>query len=133
MRAFIYCRVSTKEQSTDDHYSLGNQQKRCTAYIKGRDTDGVQWRVHKVRSDVASGKNDEREGFRELRQLVIDKKIDVVVVYRLDRLSRNVRDIYDFLDLLRTNKSLSSVSTKGLTPQPRWAERCSVLQLFSHS
>ena len=31
MRAFCYCRVSTEEQSTDDHYSLGNQEKKAKA------------------------------------------------------------------------------------------------------
>ncbi len=54
-----------------------------------------------MRKDVTSGKNDERDGFQELLMLARDGKVDVVVVYRLDRLSRNVRDIYDFLDTLQ--------------------------------
>ena len=29
MRAFCYCRVSTEEQSTEDHYSLENQEKKA--------------------------------------------------------------------------------------------------------
>jgi len=60
-----------------------------------------KWRVLKVRKDVASGKNDERDGFQELLALIRDGKVDVVVVYRLDRLSRNVRDIYDFLETIQ--------------------------------
>ena len=31
MRAFCYCRVSTEEQSTDEHYSLDNQEKKANA------------------------------------------------------------------------------------------------------
>jgi site-specific DNA recombinase len=96
MRAFIYCRVSTKEQGTDDHYSLDNQEQRGRDYLKMK-----KWRLAKLRKDVASGKNDERDGFQELLQCIRDGKIDVVVVYRLDRLSRNVRDIYDFLDSIQ--------------------------------
>ena len=33
MRTFLYCRVSTKEQGTQDHYSLDNQEQRCRDYM----------------------------------------------------------------------------------------------------
>lgn len=59
------------------------------------------WQCCRVRNYIASGKSDEREGFQELLTAIRDGKIDVVIVYRLDRLSRNVRDIYDFLDSIR--------------------------------
>jgi site-specific DNA recombinase len=96
MQAFIYCRVSTDEQSTEDHYSLANQEQRARAYAKLKG-----WRIAKVRKDVGSGKDDKRLGFQELIADVRTGKVEVVVVYRLDRLSRNVRDIYDFIDLVR--------------------------------
>jgi site-specific DNA recombinase len=60
-----------------------------------------KWRVAKVRKDVASGKNDDRAGFQELLSDIRLQKVDVVTVYRLDRLSRNVRDIYQFLETIR--------------------------------
>ncbi|MEO6907025.1 MAG: recombinase family protein, partial [Abditibacteriaceae bacterium] len=63
-----------------------------------------KWRVAKVRKDVASGKNDERAGFQELLTDIRLQKVDVVTVYRLDRLSRNVRDIYQFLETIRESK-----------------------------
>src|ERR1035437_10792148 len=96
MRAFIYGRVSTREQGTDDHYSLDNQEQRGRDYIKLK-----KWHLLKVRKDIASGKDDNRAAFQELLEDVRAKRIDVVVVYRLDRLSRNVRDIYDFLDSIQ--------------------------------
>lgn len=96
MRAFCYCRVSTEEQSTGDHYSLGNQEKKARDYAKFKD-----WRIVKVRKDVASGKDTNRSGFQELVSCVMGREIDVVLVYRLDRLSRNVRDVYDLLDLMK--------------------------------
>jgi len=98
MRAFAYCRVSTKEQATEDHYSLNNQEQRCRDYIKMK-----QWRSATMRKDVASGKSDNRPGFQDLLATIRDGKVDVVVVYRLDRLSRNVRDIYDFLDMIKAS------------------------------
>jgi site-specific DNA recombinase len=96
MRSFIYCRVSTREQSTEEHYSLDNQEQRCRDYITMK-----KWQAATVRKDVASGKNDNREGFQQLLADIKGRRIDVVIVYRLDRLSRNVRDIYDFLDSIR--------------------------------
>lgn len=93
MRASILGRVSTDEQGADDRYSLENQEQRCRDYAKLKG-----WTVVKVRKDIGSGKNDERAGFQELCRDVRDGKIDVVLVYRLDRLSRNVRDVYDFLE-----------------------------------
>jgi site-specific DNA recombinase len=95
-RAFVYCRVSTEEQSQDDHYSLALQEERCRDYAKSK-----SWRVAKVRKDVGSGRNGDRPGFQELLQDVSAGAIDVVIVYRLDRLSRNVRDVYDFLERTR--------------------------------
>lgn len=98
MRAFVYCRVSSKEQASQDHYSLDNQDQRCSDYIKMK-----QWRRAAMRKDVASGKNDDRVGFQNLLTAIHVGKVDVVVAYRLDRLSRNVRDIYDFLDKIKKN------------------------------
>jgi site-specific DNA recombinase len=90
--AFIYCRVPTEEQSRDDHYSLALQEERCREYARQR-----KWRVAKVRKDVGSGRDGECPGFQELIRDLESGAIDVVVVYRLDRLSRNVRDVYGFL------------------------------------
>ena len=96
MRAFVYCRVSTQEQARDDHYSLANQEARCCDYIKHK-----SWRCVKVLRDVGSGKSAERESYQELLSAIRGHQVDVVVVYRLDRLSRNVVDVYNALDLFR--------------------------------
>jgi len=66
MRAFHYCRVSTKEQGTEDHYSLDNQEQRCRDY-----TQLKRWRCSFLRKDVASGKNSDRPGFQNLLQAVL--------------------------------------------------------------
>jgi site-specific DNA recombinase len=97
MRAFVYCRVSTQEQAEDDHYSLGNQEQRCRDYIKHK-----SWQLVKVLKDIASGKSAARESYQELLQAIREQRVDVVVVYRLDRLSRSVVDIYNVLELFRS-------------------------------
>ena len=98
MQAYSYCRVSTEEQATDNHYSLENQEQKARDYIKMKG-----WRVADVRKDVVSGKNSARDGYQDLLKAIKSGKVDVVVVYRLDRLSRNVKDIYDFLDLIKNH------------------------------
>jgi site-specific DNA recombinase len=98
VRAFIYCRVSTQEQATDDHYSLANQEARCRDYIKHR-----AWQLVKVLKDVGSGKSAERPNYQELLLAIREQRVDVVVVYRLDRLSRNVVDVYSALDAFSRN------------------------------
>jgi site-specific DNA recombinase len=99
MQAFIYCRVSSDEQASDNHYSLDNQEQKARDYCKLKD-----WRIVDARKDVASGKNSDREGYKDLISSIKSGQTDCVVVYRLDRLSRNVRDIYDFLDLIKRHE-----------------------------
>jgi site-specific DNA recombinase len=54
-----------------------------------------------VLRDVGSGKSAERESYQELLRAIRNHLVEVVVVYRLDRLSRNVVDVYNALDLFR--------------------------------
>ncbi|MHB1134521.1 MAG: recombinase family protein [Chloroflexota bacterium] len=97
MRAFIYCRVSTEEQASDAHYSLDYQEESARHRVKEKG-----WALLKVRKDVGSGKSSEgRPGFQELLEDVGQHAVDVVVVYKLDRLSRNVGDIYQALSLMQ--------------------------------
>ena len=99
MRAFVYCRVSTQEQATD-------QEARCHDYIKQR-----SWKLVKVLRDVGSGKSDERDNYQELLRAIREKRVDVVVVYRLDRLSRSVVDVYNALEAF-TRADVSFVSVQ---------------------
>jgi len=96
LQCFVYSRVSTEEQASDDHFSLANQEQRARDYANAKG-----WRISQVEKDVASGKDAERRGYKELISAIGKASVDCVLVYRLDRLSRNVRDVYDFLDLIK--------------------------------
>jgi DNA invertase Pin-like site-specific DNA recombinase len=100
MRAYAYCRVSTQEQARDEHYSLANQEARCRDYLKHK-----SWHLVKVLRDIGSAKSAERDGYQELLGAIRSGQVDVIVTYRLDRLSRNVADVYDALDLFRENSA----------------------------
>ncbi|HOC32246.1 MAG TPA: recombinase family protein, partial [Armatimonadota bacterium] len=108
LRAYVYCRVSTEEQSREDHYSLHNQEVRARDYAKAKG-----WVIVKVKKNVGSGKNTSRPGFQDLLTAIKKREIDLVIVYRLDRLSRNVGDIYDTIELMKANDVDFASITEG--------------------
>ena len=84
-RAALYIRVSTTEQAQEG-YSIGAQKERLLAYCKAHD-----WLVADVYVDGGySGSNLKRPGIQKL--ISETKLFDVVLVYKLDRLSRSQRD-----------------------------------------
>jgi site-specific DNA recombinase len=83
MRAAIYCRVSTDDQEKEGT-SLQTQREACLAYCK---QEGYQ--VAKQFSETYSGLTLERPKLTELRNLIRANDLDIIVVYCLDRLSRD--------------------------------------------
>ena len=84
-RAAIYVRVSTLEQAQEG-YSIGEQKERLIAYCKAHD-----WIIANIYVDGGySGSNLNRPGIQKLMQET--EEFDVVLVYKLDRLSRSQRD-----------------------------------------
>lgn len=83
----VYVRVSTVEQATDG-YSIGEQEERLTKYVEAQN-----WRLHKIYKDPGfSGAKMDRPGLKDLIADVKDHKLDKVIVYKLDRLSRRQKD-----------------------------------------
>jgi len=81
--AAIYPRVSTDNQETEDT-SLQTQIEACLKYCQDKGYE-MAYRFN----ETYSGLNLDRPKLNELRELVRGDQIDVVVVYCLDRLSRN--------------------------------------------
>ena len=82
-RAATYCRVSTEGQEQDGT-SLQSQLEACRDYCERRGHE-VQYEI----SEAWSGLSLERPRLTELRDLVRSGSIDAVVVYSLDRFSRD--------------------------------------------
>lgn len=97
MRAIGYCRVSTEEQG-DSKAGLEAQEATIRDEVERRG-----WSLVDVRTDVASGKSLRKrdELGRSLRDLAAGHA-DVLVVAKLDRLSRSVMD---FASIMETAKS----------------------------
>lgn len=86
-RAAIYIRVSTVYQEREG-YSIGAQKEKLTAFAKAKD-----YEIYKTYIDGGmSGAKIERPKLQELIEDIEDNKIDVVLVYKLDRLSRSQKN-----------------------------------------
>ena len=94
MRAALYCRVSTIEQATEG-YSIGEQKEKLSAYARAQ-----SYSIVGVYSDEGfSGKDLNRPAMTNLMTDIKQGKIDTVLIYKLDRLSRNVSDVLYLVDL----------------------------------
>ena len=86
--AGIYARVSTEDQAREG-FSMGEQEERLIEYCNFK-----RYQVYKVYKDPGiSAKNDKRPSYQEMLQDMKDGKINVIVAFKLDRLTRSVYDV----------------------------------------
>jgi site-specific DNA recombinase len=94
VRVGIYVRRSTDDEHQP--YSIEAQDTRLTAYIDSQ----PGWRLVKRFPDDASGASTDRPGLAKAMAAAHAGIIDVLLVYRVDRFSRNLRDMVMLLDEL---------------------------------
>ena len=87
--AAIYCRVSTEDQAREG-YSLPEQQEKLKDLCRYRD-----YNIYDIYEDAGISAKDmeHRPQFQKMLDSVRDGKVDVIVAYKLDRLTRSVRDL----------------------------------------
>ena len=92
LRCAIYTRKSTEEGLDQGFNSLDAQRAACEAYIKSQTGEG--WRVSKTRYDDGgfSGSTLERPGLTVLLDDIEAGRVNVIVVYKVDRLTRSLTD-----------------------------------------
>jgi site-specific DNA recombinase len=113
-QAVIYCRVSTQEQV--EGFSLSMQELACREYCKKKN-----WNVLRLFSDEGeSAKTADRPRFKEM--LAFCEKhhhlIGQVVLYRLDRFSRNKIDFFTITAMLKKNGIKLVSVTQGIEDTP---------------
>ncbi|WP_342535217.1 recombinase family protein [Lysinibacillus sp. FSL K6-1151] len=115
LKGVIYARVSTEEQATEG-YSIAAQKEALQEYAKLRQIDIVDQYVDEGRS----GKSiDGRPKMQQLLQAAKDQKFDVVLIYKLDRLSRKTKDSLEIIETLdQHNIQLMSYSENIDTSTP---------------
>src|SRR5271156_1367113 len=92
LRGAIYTRVSTEQGLEQDFNSLDAQREACEAYIKSQAHEG--WRLVRDRYDDGgfSGGAMGRTGVQKLVIQGEGRRIEVIVVYKADRLPRSLAD-----------------------------------------
>jgi site-specific DNA recombinase len=103
IRCAIYARVSTDQGLEQEFNSLDAQREASEAYIKSQTHEG--WSCLKEQYDDGgfSGGSLERPALQRLIEDVRQKKLDVIVVYKVDRLTRSLADFAKLVELFDAN------------------------------
>jgi site-specific DNA recombinase len=99
LRCAIYTRVSTDARLEQEFNSLDAQREASEAYIKSQTHEG--WSLIRSRYDDGgfSGGSMERPALQKLLLEVQAKRIDVIVVYKVDRLTRSLADFAKLVEM----------------------------------
>ena len=106
----IYVRVSTEDQAKDG-FSIHAQKQKLTKYAEANDWDIFDYYV----DDGISGKNlDGRPQVIRLLKDVEEGKINNVLIYKLDRLTRSVRDLIYLIELFEKHSCTFNSQTEKI-------------------
>jgi len=96
MNCAIYTRVSTDNQAEKEFSSCEAQEEKIRAFIKSQNN----WEVFKVYSDAGyTGANLNRPALNEMLEDIKQNKINLVISYKIDRLTRSPKDFYQLIEL----------------------------------
>ncbi len=103
LRCAIYTRKSSEEGLEQEFNSLHAQREACEAYIASQRSEG--WVLVRDQYDDGgiSGGTLDRPGLQQLTADIEDGLIDVVVVYKIDRLSRSLADFAKLVEVFDRN------------------------------
>jgi len=103
LRCAIYTRKSTEEGLDMEFNSLDAQREACEAYVASQRSEG--WVATRDRYDDGgfSGGTLDRPGLTQMLADIDDGLIDVVVVYKIDRLSRSLMDFSKLIEIFDRN------------------------------
>ena len=99
LRCAVYTRKSSEEGLEQEFNSLHAQREACEAYIASQRSEG--WMLVRDQYDDGgvSGGTLERPGLQQLMIDIEDGLVDVVVVYKIDRLSRSLADFAKLVEV----------------------------------
>ena len=111
LRCAIYTRKSTEEGLELEYNSLDAQRDSCQAYIASQRSEGWVELPDRYDDGGFSGATLERPGLQRLLADIEERRIDVVVVYKIDRLSRALMDFARLVGIFdRNNVTFVSVT-----------------------
>ena len=111
IRCAIYTRKSSEEGLEQEFNSLDAQREACEAYVRSQKHEGWQALLQLYDDPGYSGGNMERPALKRLLSDIAAKRIDVVVVYKVDRLTRSLADFAKIVEVF----DASAVSFVSIT------------------
>jgi site-specific DNA recombinase len=116
-RCAIYTRKSSEEGLEQEFNSLHAQREACEAFIKSQAGEG--WRLIKTAYDDGglSGATMERPALQRLLGHIRQGLIEIVVVYKVDRLTRSLADFAKMVELFDAQHVSFVAVTSSSTPQ----------------
>ena len=131
-RCAVYTRKSTEDGLEQDFNSLHAQREACEAYIRSQASEG--WQLIKGHYDDGgiSGATMERPALKLLLEHIAEGKVDIVVVYKIDRLTRSLMDFARMVELFdRHQVSFVSVTQQFNTTNSMGRLTLNVLLSFA--
>ena len=111
IRCAIYTRKSTEEGLEQEFNSLQAQREACESYIKSQKHENWQLWPNEYDDGGYSGGNMERPALKRLLQDVQNGLVDIIVVYKIDRLTRSLMDFSKIVEVLdKHNASFVSIT-----------------------
>ena len=126
-RVAIYSR---KSKFTGKGDSIENQIEMCKEYITNTIGKDIEFTIYE--DEGFSGGNLDRPRFKKLMAAIKSKKFDILVCYRLDRISRNVADFSSTLEVLQSNNcSFISIKEQFDTSSPMGRAMIYIASVFA--
>lgn len=111
IRCAIYTRKSTEEGLEQEFNSLQAQREACEAYIKSQKHEHWQLLPTEYDDGGYSGGNMERPALKRLLSDIRSGLVDIIVVYKIDRLTRSLMDFSKIVEVLdKHNASFVSIT-----------------------
>ena len=132
LRCAIYTRKSSEEGLEQEFNSLDAQREACTAYIASQKHEG--WCLIKTHYDDGgfSGGNMERPALKQLLSDIENRKVNIVIVYKVDRLTRSLTDFARIIERFdKHNVSFVSVTQQFNTTSSMGRLTLNVLLSFA--
>ena len=99
LRCAIYTRKSSEEGLEQDFNSLDAQREACEAFIKSQRHEGWSLVEKQYNDGGYSGGTMNRPAFQEMIKDVENGEIDIIVVYKVDRLTRSLMDFAKIVEV----------------------------------
>jgi len=103
-RCALYTRKSSEDGLDQDFNSLDAQREACEAYVASQSGEGWKALADRFDDGGISGATMDRPGLKQLLEEIRAGRVDIVVVYKIDRLTRSLADFARMVEIFEAHK-----------------------------